>query len=603
MKTVYSLLADQYQNISKESASQLDKAKIIIILDDFQQLKGSGEGRSKFIHNINGVFNHVIITGKSQIFFEPITTTNKEFVDAFGDYTQLSITEFGKDLRYKLIDKWNKIGRIDEVPLNDILRMNDEVMRKMDSIIGKNYLPPYPIYLLTIIQSMETVAVNNPDYSLQGYYYDYLISDSINKAIADKETISFYYNFIAEYVFHLFKQKIRVKPVSRETFEKFYRNYKDVYQINISLENIIVNLVKTRIITVDENSNFAITYNYIYYFFIAKYLSSKIHLEETKVLIREMCGKLYREEYSNIILFLVHLSGDPIVLNEIQVVAKGIFPDQPICKLDVDVHKINGMIERMPDQVIELMDVEKAREAEYQHQTEIETSIKDEAKENANYDSDLEENPVDIIGQIFFAFKTIDILGQVTKKHWGDLPGPRKLELAEETYLLGLRTLNAYLKALGESSVILAEHIKFLIESKHIKDRDKIEQFSKNFIFRMSFMASYGIIKRISNAIGYSKLNITFDELLNKLRCPSVELIDLSIKLDHFKSFPMDDVERIKGATHQKNYLAFLILKNLVMNYLYLFDTTIGTKQKLESLVGIKITNSLLIDNTSNVKR
>ena len=361
--------------------------------------------------------------------------------------------------------------------------------------------------------------------------------------------------------------------------------------------------MKARIIVEDENKNISLAYNYIYYFFIARYLGSRIHLEETKTQITYMCAKMYREEYANVILFLVHLSKDPLILNGIQQVAHSLFEGQPICRLENDVSGINRMIESMPKQVVELIDVEKAREMEYQHQAEMEAEAKNENATVPVSGAEDEEIPIDIISQIFFAFKAIDILGQVTKKHWGDLPGQKKLELAEETYSLGLRTLHCYLQVLGQSSEVLAEHIRSLVLSKQIKDRDKIAQFSKNFTFRMSFMASFGIIKRISNAIGYSKLNVTFAELLEKIRCPSVELIDLSIKLDHFPGFPMGDIARLKGTTHEKNWLAWMILTNLVMNYLYLFDTTPKTKQQLESLLGITVRQSLRIDNISPVKR
>jgi hypothetical protein len=601
-RKVYSSLAAQYENMTEEIAAQLDRTKIVLIIDDFHYLAGSSAGMAKFVYNINKVFVHIVITGKTQVQFEPITTSTREFVDAYRDYVQLRIMEFGKDLRYKLIDKWNKIGRVDNMPLNDILRLNDDAMKKMDSIIGKNFLPPHPIYILTLIQSLESGSTGNPDYSLQGYYYDYLINDSLNKAISDKEALSFYYNFISEYAYFLFSDEIGLRPVAKENFEIFYNKYIKKYQISINIEVVITNLVKAKIVTVDENMNINIAYNYIYYFFIARYLSTKIYDLSIKSEIKDMCAKLYREEYSNVILFLVHLSKDPIMIDEIESVAKSLFPAQPICRMDTDVLEINSMIESIPDQVIEMMDVEQAREAQYKHQAQMEAEA-GEKEAQQTYKEGRGEGSLDIIGQIVFAFKVIDILGQVTKKHWGDLPGSRKSELAEQVYQLGLRTLSIYLSVLCQSKEILAEHIKSLIESKQIKQRDKIEQFSKNFVFRMSFMASYGIVKRISNAIGYSKLRLTFQELLEKMRMPSVELVNLSIKLDHYPSFPMDDIVRLKGVMQKKNYLAWLILRNLIMDYMYLFDTPPKTKQQLQDVVGISIRSAIAIDRTSDTKR
>ncbi len=449
---VNAALAIQYDDLTIETAAQLDRKKIVVLLDDFQLLKGTSDGMAKFVHTINKVFVHIIITGSTQLQFEPITTTNREFVDAYRTYMQMRITEFGKDLRYKLVDKWNRIGRIEDVPINEILRMNDAAMKKMDSIIGKNFLPPYPIYLLTIIQSLESDSAANPDYSLQGYYYDYLISDSLNKAIKDKEAMSFYYNFISEYAYFLFSQKIRLRLVSIEGFEAFFENYKKEYKIGISIETVLNSLAKAKILVIDENKNIGIAYNYIYYFFIGRYFSSKIHEDSVREEIKNMCAKLYREEYSNVILFLVHLSKDPIMINEIESVAKSLFSAQPICRMDTDVMVVNNMIDNIPVQVIELINVEQARESEYKHQAEMEEEAKSSTSPYLGPPIIDDESPVDIIGQIVFAFKVIDILGQVTKKHWGDLAGSRKYELAEEVYSLGLRTLSIYLQVLGAKS-------------------------------------------------------------------------------------------------------------------------------------------------------
>lgn len=166
-----------------------------------------------------------------------------------------------------------------------------------------------------------------------------------------------------------------------------------------------------------------------------------------------------------------------------------------------------------------------------------------------------------------------------------------------------MRTLSCYRHILGSSAEILAVHIKSLVASNHITQRDKIEQFSKNFTFRLSFMASYGLIKRISNSIGYGKLARTFDELLTNMLYASIELIDLSIKLDHYGSLPIEDIERMKIKTNDRNYLAYVLLQNLVINYMYMFDTTYQTKQRLAQLLGLKMGNLFTIDNTSQVKR
>jgi len=86
------------------------------------------------------------------------------------------------------------------------------------------------------------------------------------------------------------------------------------------------------------------------------------------------------------------------------------------------------------------------------------------------------------------------------------------------------------------------------------------------------------------------------------LNFESVNLIDTSIKLDHNKIFPWHELEKVKKDT-DKNYLANTVLRNLVINYLYVFNTSLKDKQKLCAMLGIKMEQQRMIDATSQVKR
>ena len=61
-----------------------------------------------------------------------------------------------------------------------------------------------------------------------------------------------------------------------------------------------------------------------------------------------------------------------------------------------------------------------------------------ESELGSNYQLDDDISELDIISRITRALKMIEILGQLTKKHWAEIKGPKKLELAGRNYLLGL---------------------------------------------------------------------------------------------------------------------------------------------------------------------
>jgi hypothetical protein len=160
---------------------------------------------------------------------------------------------------------------------------------------------------------------------------------------------------------------------------------------------------------------------------------------------------------------------------------------------------------------------------------------------------------------------------------------------------------------LQRNSKDIVDHISQIIKEKHFKDRHSlekgIEEASRNFVFRLCFMASFGITKRVSNAIGYDKLKNTFDKALDAQPYNSVKLIDLSIKLGYSSlATNIEQVEDYKDEM-QKNKLSTVVLQNLVIDHMYMFDTDYKTRSRICNKLGISVQEQLKIDQTSTVKK
>lgn len=266
-------------------------------------------------------------------------------------------------------------------------------------------------------------------------------------------------------------------------------------------------------------------------------------------------------------------------------------------------------MESLPEQVLEIVNVDEQRNVELQEE-ELEKLEKELEEEKTNYDNfslDDDISTIDFFAKITRALKTIDILGQVAKKHWGELDGEQKLNLVNTTYNVGLKTLDFYLQLLQRNSKDIVEHISHLIKEKHFKDKNSlekgIEEVSSNFVFRLCFMSSFGITKRISNAIGYDKLKNTFDKALAAQPYNSVKLIDLVIKLGYSSiATQIELIEEYKEGM-EKNKLSTVVLQNLVIDYMYMFDTDYKTRSRICNKLGISVQEQLKIDQTSTVKK
>jgi predicted MPP superfamily phosphohydrolase len=603
-KFVQSEIKKQYSGIFQGRIEEFELDRIIVLIDDFHKIRFTkSKYKINLLSNLNTAFSNVIITGNDVMQFE--SYSSKSGGNVLDEFNRYQILEFGPKLRYELIKKWNAIG-IEQMEPNELIRLNNETEHHVESIIGKNFVPSVPLYILTILQAREATTTQKPEFSMHGFYYELLINEALNKAVKNKADISLYYNYITEYCYFLFNSKIRTRPLYIDDFIKFHKQYCIDYKIEINVHNVIETLVNSKLMKVNIDV-ISISYRYVYYYFIAKYLANNISEEAIRQKVKLLCQRVHRDEFASIVMFLTHLTKDQFVLNELLVNSKGLFKDIAPLKLEEDVDFINEMILKIPDQVYKPLDVNQLKEEELKEKDELEMQEKEfnSEKDIFEYDIDEDINALDVLSTMIKALKTIEIIGQVTKKYWGELKAPQKFELAEETYMLGLRTLGFYFTLMGKDTEMLVEYLNHIYKKRNVNksfSKEDVETASRNFLFGLCTMATTGIIKRVTNAIGYENLSGTFEDILKEHNYNSVRLIDTSIKLDHHKSFPWDTIKTLKQDT-DKNYLSSVVLRNLVINYLYIFITSESDKQKLCELLGIKMDQLRLIDATSVVKK
>lgn len=595
-------ISEQYEESFK--LSEIDNTRVIVIIDDFHKAtKSKGKYWSVLMNNLEELFQHIIVTGNSLM---PIENLSKQ--DPFKNFKLYAILEFGPKFRYELVNKWNTVGvETRFLDHNELLRKNDAYISHIKAIIGKNYIPSYPFYLLSILQALESGNVQNPNYSIHGFYYEVLINECFSKAIKDRKEISLYYNYLTQFCFFLFEQG--VKDVSLEEFDAFHKMYCEKHDLTYRKETILETFDSAKLLYV--NNRVYIKEKYVYYFFVAKYIANEIaNKQEIKKLVTKMCLRVFRDEYASIIMFVTHLSKDNFIISELISIANSLFPETNVAQLQDEINGINELVEQIPQQVLEIVNVDDQRDEELREEEEMEKLEKELEEEKTNYDNfslDDDVSTIDFFARITRAFKTIDILGQVAKKHWGELDGEQKLSLVTTTYNVGLKTLDFYLQLLQKNSKEIVEHISLLIKEKHFKDKHSlekgIEEASRNFVFRLCFMSSFGITKRVSNAIGYDKLKNTFEKALEAQPYNSVKLIDLSIKLGY--SSIASHIDLIEGYKEEmeRNKLSLVVLQNLVIDYMYMFDTDYKTKSRICNKLGISVQEQLRIDQTSTVKK
>ena len=129
-----------------------------------------------------------------------------------------------------------------------------------------------------------------------GHYYQYLIIHELSKVTKRNDEIDAYYNYIKELANYMFEHKSR--EISEDNFHDFHKWYCDEYKVSPSFyqlsnfKELIKNLLQALII--EENRGiYRFRYNYVYYYFVAKYLADNITRAEINTTVSEMCKRLY----------------------------------------------------------------------------------------------------------------------------------------------------------------------------------------------------------------------------------------------------------------------------------------------------------------------
>jgi len=286
-----------------------------------------------------------------------------------------------------------------------------------------------------------------------------------------------------------------------------------------------------------------------------------------------MSCKLYVEEYANILLFLAHLSKNPVIIDSMLEAARSSYPEFPAASLLDDVKFLEDSMSLVGRVVYEEKDTRSTRieMLRTRDSSDDERRGAQPVDDNARVtDPDPAKAEADPASQANAALKTQRILGQILKNFPGTLEAPRKLEIASACLGIGMRMLTTVLKPIAENQ---EEMIRRTLEALKRQDpslQDSvIEGYLRKFSFDLVWMVSLGLIRITAGALGSSQLTATYDQLLELDNRPSTQLVHLSVTLDHYGGFPLNQVKKLaeefKGSLFTRSLLQVLVVYHFAL--------------------------------------
>lgn len=584
-RAIKKAIREQYVDLELEQ--YLSFKNKVILIDNFNLIHLNRKFRDKFLDEINETFNNIIVTCDNS--FNYVLGEIPEF-DSYRKYGMLGL---GNKKREEIVQKWISLGIEENIEDVELYSRCDDLEARLNTVIKKNIVPPKPIYILMLLQMFEANNQFNLELTSYGHCYQQLIYQSFDNAKIVKQDFDKYLNVLTELSWWIF---INDQQPNEYQLDVFFDEYSSTF-LPVDKENTIEKLTSHSILT-NFDSRVGFKYPYIYYFFVGKKIAeSYSDSSAVKDQVSRLLNLLHREDYANILIFIAHHTKDSWVLTETKKVLSELFFDQGVAILDKkQLSFMNEFMEIIPELVMEQREIQKERDSHNERLDEMERLEKgslDKAEEA--------EESRDILADINKTFKGMEIAGQIIRNRHASLTRSALNELAEDGISTGLRFLNYFINisdtAKNEIVKLISNH---LIDDPSLTDKE-IERYAESAYLHLTYSVIFGVIKKIASSIGSKEALEIYSELEKLSGSPAYSLIRLSIELHFERKLKIGSLKETVEKLHD-NPVCMRILRELVIQHVYMFPVDFKEKQQLSELLNISVKSQRLMDRDKSMK-
>lgn len=593
IKKLESAFKEQYESVHIED---FDLKRIVPIIDNFHGAKH----HEKYIEQYKDFNKQILIV-------DDIFGLNIRNQTQIAEYKKFKIREFTALERNYLIKKWIQIKEDTQVQINPnyLQQSLDEktelIENSLGIIFGKGIMPSYPFFILSLLAAQDTQKPLDSEITSQGHCYQALIYLYLRKQGVPNDQIDIYTNFLTELAIWIYKNN--GNSLDSAEINNFLEHYKEHFNLPISITDVMQTFSKVNICKFDSLNQFNFCYSYIYYFFVAKYLSE--NYEAKKEIINKILANLHKDENAYIAVFIAHHTKSNALLDEILLNAEILFEKFEPATLDTDEL---SFFDKHEDKII------KAIMPAFEHNSEderkrilVEKSEKEEKRNEINdtqtNESEFDQANDEIISDIRLSVKTVEVMGLIIKNRSGSLDKQRLEYIFEQGLKVHLRILKAFIllikdeKAEVEIIDFLKERINQIIQEKVEENQelkiDQIEKLVREIYWNVNFGVLHGHITKAIHSLGSSNLLNISQTVSKNLKTPSSFITHQGIRMWYGKNLRIDEIaERISEKDFSKT--AKNLIKYKMVEHCRLHKIDFKDLQKIENKFNIPTAKMLV---------
>lgn len=562
---------------------------IVPVVDDFH----FAQDKQGLVNDLNKYENQILIV--DDVF--GLTLKEANIID---EYFHFKICEYIPSLRNKLIRKWvcltnskSSHQSFDNDDYQQLDKATSIVNQALGKIFGSGIMPPYPFFILSVLSMYEAYDKPlNQDITSQGHCYQALLYMYLKKQGVRNEEVDTYINFLTELAYFIYCKEKNEFP--KKEFDDFLENtYKKNFNLPVKIDVLMSNLAKTKIFSKDTLGNYAFDYQYIYYFFVGKYIAE--HPETTDDKITKIIENLHNNDNAYIAVFISHHSKKSAILSKVISAAQQLFNKfSPATLSKTEL----AFFDDKAHEIVKAVLPHSAYSPEKERTTEL---IKRDKIEHRNsQEKEIPQNDL-FAREMRRSIKTVEVMGIIIKNRAGSLEKPILETVFQEGMNVHLRILSSFFdvirdeKKQAEINELILKRLDLFIKEKDIKpDKERLTSIATTIFWNTNFAVMYGAIEKIVHSLGSDMLTDVIQSVCNKQNNPASFIVKHGIFMWYDKSLQLDTIaETIDGDGF--SITAKNIMNHRISNYCKTHSVNYKEIQRIEQK--LKIPRAMLQGN------
>lgn len=567
----------QYRSLTAEEFWQLPSDLRVLIHDDVHLMLPQLTEKEAF-DGFLGQFSKVLLLGDSEISIAELRSADRDAL--LFEFHRFHICEFGHTLLRDLTGRWIKATRQDLTKGEfdgEVLR----ICRVVEHVLSMDAIPHQPWILLVLIQEADNndeVAAKNGSY---GHLFESIVTAALSRSSFHSLDIRSKYTYLAELAYFMFSR--RLTTLDEGQVIEFHRAHCAKYDIDIEYDATIEDLGAVGIVRRVAGEVYFKT-KYSYCFFVAWFLSQNLPFPGTKDILKQIITELHYSDIANIVVFLAHLTSDPIVLELVSSVAGSTFKDIPVAMLEDDLGPIATfgqadfvkLVELSPEESQRL--VAEAKDTEL-HKRDARVTDGRAIQLSESHEVDSADNEFrKVVSELRKAMKSIQILGQILRNGAGAIPGNSKQRIVEDIFATARRLMGFILIRLPHDipgwALNLANRYRHempLQQDLSVSElNEAVAEKVARHIFNTAWYATYSIVLHVANACGLEMLDNTFRRVVDADQSKPNRLFQMAIRLDRPGKLPKEEAVSLFNELADTHFCQSLV-KALVIRHLQLY--------------------------------